>query len=267
MITYEDVDPPYSDPGYEVTVLRAPLKPPIMLPKGWFHNVGGPLFGDLSATPRDSDLTRQCPREPLGSRVVVYGRVSDSDGRPVSDALIEIWQANAAGRYIDPIDLWGFPIDPNFIGAGRCMTDSDGRYRFVTVRPGAYPTFYRTGEKGWRASHIHFSLFGRGFESRLITQMYFEGDPLLRQDQMWLGIPDQRGRDRLIARLDEQESTVDVANTTGPPLDDQGRLIAKGASLDRNAAPQWNTSALAYRFDIVLRGRGSIPFETGGAHA
>jgi protocatechuate 3,4-dioxygenase beta subunit len=237
-----------------------------MLPKEWFHHVQGPLFGKISATLRDSDLTRHGAREPFGSRVVIYGRVSDSDDRPVSNTLIEIWQANGAGRYIDPIDLWGFPIDPNFTGAGRCMTDAQGNYRFVTIRPGAYPTFYRTGEKGWRASHIHFSLFGPGFESRLITQMYFEGDPLLRQDQMWLGIPDQRGRERLIARLDEQASTVDVENTTGAPLDEQGRLIAKGASLDPDAPPQWNTSALAYRFDIVLRGRGSIPFENRERH-
>ena len=260
---YQDVDPPYRDPNYEVTVLRAPLKPIVQLPRGWFHNVQGPVFGKIKVEPVDSDLTAQHAGEPLGARIIIFGRVTDSDERPVGNALIETWQANAAGRYVDPIDLWGFPLDPNFTGAGRCRTDSDGRYRLVTIRPGAYPTFYRTGEKGWRATHIHFSLYGAGFDSRLITQMYFEGDPLLRQDRMLLGIPDARGRERLIAKLDDAASVMDIVNTAkgGSLMDDTGRLIAKTASINPTAPESRNGSALAYRFDIVLRGSGATPLE------
>lgn len=260
---YQDVDPPYRDPNYEVTVLRAPLKPIVQLPRGWFHNVQGPVFGKIKVEPVDSDLTAQHAGEPLGARIIIFGRVTDSDERPVGNALIETWQANAAGRYVDPIDLWGFPLDPNFTGAGRCRTDSDGRYRLVTIRPGAYPTFYRTGEKGWRATHIHFSLYGAGFDSRLITQMYFEGDPLLRQDRMLLGIPDARGRERLIAKLDDAASVIDIVNTAkgGSLMDDTGRLIAKTASINPTAPESRNGSALAYRFDIVLRGSGATPLE------
>jgi protocatechuate 3,4-dioxygenase beta subunit len=261
--TYRDVDPPYLDPNYEVTVLRAPLKPNVVLPQDWFHDVKGPAFDTMKVTDRDSDLTRQCAGEPLGSRVKIFGNVSDSDGRPVSGALIEIWQSNAAGRYVDAKDLWGFPIDPNFIGAGKCLTDDKGNYEFISVRPGAYPTFYTTGEKGWRAAHVHFSLFGYGFESRLITQMYFEGDPLLSQDRMLLGIPDRKGQDRLIAKVDYDESQIDLERTLGAsnPFDNQGRLVAPGGSLDIDATSTWNTTYLAYRFDIVLRGARSTYFE------
>lgn len=260
---YQDVDPPYHDPNYEVTVLRAPLKQIVQLPRGWFHHVQGPVFEKLKVGPLDHDLTRQHSASPLGERIIIFGRVTDSDERPVRNALIETWQANAAGRYVDPIDLWGFPLDPNFTGAGRCLTDFEGRYRLVTIRPGAYPTFYRTGEKGWRAAHIHFSLYGAGFDSRLITQMYFEGDPLLRQDRMLLGIPDVRGQDRLIAKLEDAASVIDVINTANAasPMDETGRLVARSPLIASTPPAGRNESALAYRFDIVLRGSGATPLE------
>jgi protocatechuate 3,4-dioxygenase beta subunit len=177
--------------------------------------------------PADADLTTQHAGEPLGERIIVFGRVSDSDGRPVSDSLVEVWQANAAGRYRHEVDQHPAPLDPNFSGVGRAMTDVDGSYRFVTIRPGAYP--WRNHPNAWRPAHIHFSLFGRQFIDRLVTQMYFPGDPLFGQDPMFNSIPDPRGRERLIARFD----------------------------LD-HTEPEW---ALAFRFDIVLRGNHATPFE------
>jgi protocatechuate 3,4-dioxygenase beta subunit len=165
--------------------------------------------------------------EPIGERIVVTGRVLDAGGRPVPHTLVEIWQANAAGRYVDPGDDHPAPLDPNFTGAGRCLTDAGGRYRFVTVKPGAYP--WRNHPNAWRPAHIHFSLFGAELDSRLITQMYFPGDPLMALDPIMRSISDPRGRDRLVARFD--------LDTT---------------------QPEW---ALGYRWDIVLRGRDATPMD------
>jgi len=176
---------------------------------------------------QDADLTHQHQGEPLGERIVVSGRVLDSDGRPVRHTLVEVWQANAAGRYVDPEDSHPAPLDPNFTGAGRCLTDGEGRYRFVTVKPGAYP--WRNHENAWRPAHIHFSLFGPSLASRLVTQMYFPGDPLMGFDPIFQSIPDQRGRDLLVAALD-----LDLTE------------------------PEW---ALGYRWDITLRGRNATPRE------
>jgi protocatechuate 3,4-dioxygenase, beta subunit len=177
--------------------------------------------------PDDADLTRQHKGQPLGERIVVSGRVLDSDGKPVRHTLVEVWQANAAGRYVDPMDDHPAPLDPNFTGAGRCLTDGEGRYRFVTVKPGAYP--WRNHENAWRPAHIHFSVFGSSLASRLVTQMYFPGDPLMALDPILQSIPDERGRDLLVASLD-------LGLTE----------------------PEW---ALGYRWDITLRGRNATPRE------
>ena len=166
--------------------------------------------------------------EPLGERIVVAGRILDGDGRPVPRALVEVWQANAAGRYAHDADRHPAPLDPNFTGVGRCLTDDAGRYRFVTVKPGAYP--WRNHDNAWRPAHIHFSLFGRAFTQRLITQMYFPGDPLFGQDPIFNSVPDPRARGRMVSQFDLELTQ-----------------------------PEW---ALGYRFDIVLRGRDETPFET-----
>jgi protocatechuate 3,4-dioxygenase, beta subunit len=219
---------PYLYPDYQATVLRAPSQKPVRLADEWFHRTPGPAFGRIPVRPEDADLTRQHEGEPLGERIILSGRVTDSDGRPVRRTLVEIWQANAAGRYVDPADDHPAPLDPNFTGSGRCMTDDEGRYRFVTVKPGAYP--WRNHPNAWRPAHIHFSLFGPSLASRLVTQMYFPGDPLIPLDPILGSIPDRRGRELLVAAFDI-EMTM----------------------------PEW---ALGYRWDIVLRGRGATPTET-----
>jgi protocatechuate 3,4-dioxygenase beta subunit len=202
------------------------MLPPVPLPHG-FHDLAGPTFGAGAVGPLDHDLTRQHAGEPLGERIIVTGRVLDSDGKPVRDTLIEVWQANAAGRYVDPGDQHPAPLDPNFTGAGRCLTDSEGGYRFVTVKPGAYP--WQNHHNAWRPAHIHFSLFGPQLASRLVTQMYFPGDPLLALDPVLNSIPDPGGRERLVCRFDLETTE-----------------------------PEW---ALGYRWDIVLRGRAATPRE------
>jgi protocatechuate 3,4-dioxygenase beta subunit len=222
-----DFEPPYLHPDYRSTVLRAPSRPPVRLPDEWFHRMPGPAFGRLKVGPDDHDLTAQHAGEPIGERIIVTGRVLDSDGRPVRDTLLEVWQANSAGRYVDPGDQHPAPLDPNFTGAGRCLTDSGGHYRFVTVRPGAYP--WRNHPNAWRPAHIHFSLFGPELASRLITQMYFPGDPLMALDPILSAIADERGRERLVAAFDLETTR-----------------------------PEW---ALGYRWDIVLRGRDATPME------
>jgi len=179
------------------------------------------------AAPADADLTAQHDGEPLGERIFLTGQVLDSDGKPVRDTLVEVWQANAAGRYADPGDDHRAPLDPNFTGAGRCLTDSDGRYRFVTIKPGAYP--WGNHHNAWRPAHIHFSVFGPELGSRLVTQMYFPGDPLQPLDPILQAIPEQRGRDLLVCALDLELTE-----------------------------PEW---ALGYRWDIVLRGRVATPRE------
>ncbi|MET3803360.1 protocatechuate 3,4-dioxygenase beta subunit [Nakamurella sp. UYEF19] len=219
--------PPLDSPEYGSTALRHPLRTPIDLPQR-LTEVTGPVLGDRKPGDLDADLTRQHDGEPQGQRIIVQGRVLDSDGRPVPHTLIETWQANAGGRYQHVRDRWDSPLDPNFSGLGRTMTDSFGRYRFVTIRPGAYP--WKNHLNAWRPAHIHFSLFGRAFTQRLVTQMYFPGDPLFFQDPIFNSIPDPAARERLISRF----------------------------NLDRTV-PEW---ALAYDFDIVLRGTGSTPFES-----
>src|SRR6478672_7951979 len=166
------VDPPYDYPAYVGTRLRAPKDPLVLLPQT-LSELTGPVYGDSPLGEVDSDLTRQHEGEPLGERIVVGGRVLGSDGRPVRNQLVEIWQANAAGRYRHDVDAHDAPLDPNFSGAGRCLTGDDGGYRFVTVKPGAYP--WQNHPNAWRPNHIHFSLFGRAFTERLVTQMYFPG--------------------------------------------------------------------------------------------
>jgi protocatechuate 3,4-dioxygenase beta subunit len=233
--TYErpgaGVHPRLATPEYRSTLLRAPRRPPVPLPQG-LTEITGPLLGAERVTPADADLTTRHPGEPLGERIIVTGRVLDSGGRPVPDTLIEIWQANAAGRYAHRVDDHPAPLDPNFDGAGRCLTDSLGRYRFVTIKPGAYP--WKNHLNAWRPQHIHFSLFGRAFTQRLITQMYFPGDPLFAQDPIFNSVPDPAARQRMICAFD-------LALTE----------------------PEW---ALGYRFDIVLRGPEASVFEGEGEH-
>jgi protocatechuate 3,4-dioxygenase beta subunit len=221
------VHPPLDTPAYRSSSLRHPTRPLVWLP----HNlteVTGPLFGGDRVAPGDDDLTERHGGKAQGQRIVVHGQVLDSDGRPVPDTLIEIWQANAAGRYRHERDTWGAPLDPHFDGLGRVVTDAVGRYAFTTIRPGAYP--WRNHHNAWRPAHIHLSLFGRAFTQRLVTQLYFPGDPLFSLDPIFMSVPDPRARERLISRYDH-ERTV----------------------------PEW---ALAYRFDVVLRGGAATPFET-----
>jgi protocatechuate 3,4-dioxygenase beta subunit len=182
------------------------------------------VFGTSDVGPGDSDLTRQHAGEPLGERIIVSGRVLDSGGRPIANTLVEVWQANAAGRYTHEVDRHPAPLDPNFTGAGRCLTDAGGNYSFVTIKPGAYP--WTNHPNAWRPAHIHFSVFGRAFADRLVTQMYFPGDPLFAHDPIFQSVRDPKARERLISSLDIEATT-----------------------------PEW---ALGYRFDIVLR---STPFE------
>ena len=208
-------------PPYTSTRLRHPTRPLVVLPER-FRDRRGPVFGDEALEPIDHDLTRHGDGEPLGERIVVQGRVLDEDGRPLKNALVEVWQCNAAGRYRHERDRHPAPLDPNFQGAGRCLTDDEGRYRFVTIKPGAYP--WGNHENAWRPAHIHFSLFGRAFTERLVTQMYFPGDPLFEYDPIFQSVRDPRAQQLLVARLD----------------------------LDATR-PEW---ALGYTWDIVL-GRGS----------
>jgi len=222
----EGSQPPLLHPDYKSTVSRAPGLAPLAIPPS-LSEVTGPLFGQALVRANDTDLTRQGAGQPQGERIVVAGRVLDQDGRPVPDALIEIWQANAAGRYRHDRDQHDAPLDPNFSGAGRVATDAEGRYRFVTVKPGAYP--WPNHHNAWRPQHIHLSLFGPAFATRLVTQMYFPGDPLLPLDPIFNAVPDRAARDRLV-------SSFDLTLTE----------------------PAW---ALGYRFDIVLRGRLATPVE------
>lgn len=221
------VHPPLWYPDYQSTRRRAPRRPLRMLPHT-MTELTAPVFGEDRIGEFDHDLTRQHDGEPQGQRIVVHGRVLDSDGRPVPHALVEIWQANAAGRYRHTVDRWPAPLDPHFTGAGRTLTDAEGRYRFVTIKPGAYP--WRNHDNAWRPAHIHFSLFGRAFVQRLVTQMFFPDDPLLDQDPILNSVPDPRGRQRLISQFDWSATR-----------------------------PEW---ALGYEFDIVLRGSAATPFES-----
>ena len=211
---------------YRATVRRAPQEPLVVLPHT-LSEITGPGFGHETVSEGDNDLTRQHAGEPLGERIIVSGRVLDDHGRPIPHTLIEIWQANAGGRYRHDRDNHPAPLDPNFSGAGRTLTDKNGSYQFVTIKPGAYP--WQNHENAWRPAHIHFSIFGPAFATRLVTQMYFPGDPLFAFDPIFQSIPDEKARQRLIARFDLQTTK-----------------------------PEW---ALGYHFDIVLRGLEATPFE------
>ncbi|RAI56205.1 protocatechuate 3,4-dioxygenase subunit beta [Roseicella frigidaeris] len=219
--------PPLDHAAYGSTRLRHPTRPLRRLPQT-VSETTGPAFTP-ALFPEIADMTRQGQAAPLGERIIVAGRVTDEDGRPVPNTMIEVWQANAAGRYAHPRDTHDAPADPNFPGEGRIFTDAEGHYRFVSIKPGAYP--WRNHHNAWRPVHIHFSLFGSGFAQRLITQMYFPGDPLLALDPIYHAVPDAAARERLVSRFD-----LDITE------------------------PEW---ALGYRFDIVLRGRGATPFEDG----
>ena len=178
-------------PGYRSTRWRVPKRPLVTLPEELMA-LDGPVFGESVIDELDDDLTRQHEGEPLGERITVSGRVLDEDGRPLRGTLVEIWQANAAGRYRHEVDQHPAPLDPNFSGAGRCLTDDEGRYRFTTIKPGAYP--WGNHDNAWRPAHIHFSLFGRLFTQRLVTQMYFPGDPLLAHDPIFHAVRNPKAR-------------------------------------------------------------------------
>lgn len=193
------IDPPYAVPDYRSTLQRAPRRPLVPLPEDLQPRTG-PVFGHDDVHPQDADLTVGSAGEPQGQRINVGGRLLGDDGRPIAGQLVEIWQCNAAGRYAHEADQHPAPLDPNFTGAGRCLTGPDGSYRFVTIRPGAYP--WRNHPNAWRPAHIHFSVFGRTFAERLVTQMYFPDDPLLDYDPIFLSVRDPAGRARLISSLD-----------------------------------------------------------------
>jgi len=218
--------PSHLHPPYVSSLKRAPTKAAILIPYT-LSEVTGPAFGAALVAPQASDLTRQHRGEPLGERIIVSGRVLDENDRPMTNTLVEIWQANAAGRYLHEWDQHQAPLDPNFTGCGQAITDSYGRYRFVTIRPGEYP--WRNHDNAWRPAHIHFSVFGPAFATRLVTQMYFPGDPLLPFDPIFNCTADEEARNRLISVFDWQ--------TTIPE------------------------QALGYRFDLVLRGRDATPME------
>ncbi|OEO28226.1 protocatechuate 3,4-dioxygenase subunit beta [Devosia insulae DS-56] len=221
--------PPADTPGYKSTALRAPRQALLALGQTK-SELTGPTFGHGIIQPLDNDLIRnfsQDGSEAIGQRMIVYGQVLDENARPVRGTLVEFWQANAGGRYRHKREGYVAALDPNFGGCGRAITDDNGYYHFRTIKPGAYP--WPNGGNDWRPAHIHFSVFGHAFAQRLITQMYFEGDPMIWQDPIALAIPDRAAVEQLIARLDRYNTT---------PMD-----------------------ALAYRFDIVLRGRRSTLFE------
>jgi protocatechuate 3,4-dioxygenase, beta subunit len=218
--------PPLLYEGYRSTVRRAPSQPLIRLPET-LSDLKEPVYGWWPIGETDNDLTRQHAEEPQGQRIIVSGRVLDEDARPLAGALIEIWQANAGGRYRHVKDDHPAPLDPHFTGAGRTITDAEGRYEFTTIKPGAYP--WRNHHNAWRPAHIHFSLFGSTFQTRLVTQMYFPDDPMFDQDPMFQSIRDEAARQRLVSRFD--------------------------LALTR---PEW---ALGFSFDLVLRGGTATPFE------
>jgi len=221
--------PPNLHPAYRSTLRRAPSQAPIRIPDT-LSEITGPCYGPEKLWPGASDLSRPAGGggEAQGQRIVVHGGVWDDRGRPVRNALIELWQANAAGRYRHDLDRHDAPLDPCFEGRGATVTGEDGRYEFLTIEPGAYP--WGNHANAWRPKHIHFSLFGTSQASRLVTQMYFPGDPLLPLDPIFNSVPDPEARGRLVARFDEEASRPDYA--------------------------------LAYRFDIVLRGPAETPWES-----
>jgi protocatechuate 3,4-dioxygenase beta subunit len=224
-----EVFPPYLYEAYRSTLKRAPRQAPIQA-AATLTELTGPGPAVSAIAPEDADLTGNAGTggEAIGQRIIVTGRVLDERGVPIPRTLVEVWQANAAGRYLHRSDHWPGPLDPNFLGIGRCLTGADGVYRFLTVRPGAYP--WRNHPNAWRPAHIHFSLFGESLHGRLITQMYFPDDPLFALDPIFLAVP-AHARQRMVASY-----AHDVTE------------------------PEW---ALGWRWDIVLRGPGATPFEAG----
>jgi protocatechuate 3,4-dioxygenase, beta subunit len=220
-----DAHPPLDYPPYKSTALRHPKQPLVYLPQTVTEITGPQLSGLVSEG--DNDLTSQHEGEPIGERIVISGYVCDTEGKPLANTLVEIWQANAAGRYMHTWDRWPASLDPNFSGAGRCVTDGEGRYSFTTIKPGPYP--WGNHYNAWRPAHIHFSLLGRAFVQRLVTQMYFPGDPFFEYDPIFNSVRDPDARQRMIA----------------------------GFSM-HDTVPSW---AVAYQFDIYLRGPGATPFE------
>jgi protocatechuate 3,4-dioxygenase, beta subunit len=219
--------PPLDHPPYKSTTLRHPKEPLVYLPQT-VTEITGPALGDARVvTSEDADLTSQHEGEPIGERITVSGRVFDTEGKPLRNTLVEVWQANAAGRYLHRWDNWPAPLDPNFSGAGRCLTDDEGRYRFTTIKPGPYP--WGNHYNAWRPAHIHFSLMGRAFVQRLVTQMYFPGDPFFPYDPIFNSVRDEQARQRMISRFSIH-----------------------------GTQPNW---AQAFEFDIYLRGPAATPFE------
>ncbi len=220
--------PPYVFKDYASSVKRGPLKRLVRIAPT-LSEITGPLFGDIKLERGEDDLTRNADtgKEALGERIIVVGRVMDEDERPIPNTLIEIWQANAAGRYHHAVDQHNAPLDPNFTGAGRCVTNDRGEYRYLTIKPGPYP--WLNHPNAWRPSHIHLSLFGPAFVTRLVTQFFFPGDPLLPMDPIFNSVPTKAGRARLMSFYAHEISEPEYA--------------------------------LGYRFDIVLRGRKATPFE------
>ncbi len=219
--------PDYLHAPYLSSIKRAPKHSPIHLPHT-LTEITGPVFDPSMIDVKASDLTQQHAAAPIGERIIVSGRVLDEDARPVPHTLVEIWQANSAGRYRHAVDQHNAPLDPNFSGAGHMLTDEHGNFRFVTIRPGSYP--WRNHYNAWRPAHIHFSVFGPAFASRLVTQMYFPGDPLLPHDPIFNCVPDEAARNRLISQFDWESTVFD--------------------------------NALGFKFDIVLAGRDSLPWES-----
>ena len=214
-------------PDYKSTILRNPQNPLKKLNN--FKEIPGPKFESFSVRPIDSDLTLNAKKDhnPIGERIIVLGQVKDEFGKPVPNCLIEIWQANSAGRYVHREEIHDAPLDPNFLGAGMTLTDDNGNYKFTTIKPGSYP--WGNHHNAWRPAHIHFSIFGRSFVDRLVTQMYFEGDPLFKYDPIFNSISDKKAQNRLIAKFSIDETVPEFAH--------------------------------AYIFDIVLRGREATPME------
>jgi protocatechuate 3,4-dioxygenase beta subunit len=219
-----DVDPPYDYPPYKSTALRAP-KQPLLRVAPHPIETAGPVFPKTFAKASEADLTTWGKSAPLGEKMILTGRVSDEDGSPIRDSLVELWQCNASGRYAHPVDQHDAPLDPNFLGQGKVLTDGNGEYRFVTIKPGAYP--WRNHPWAWRPAHIHLSLFGNAYAQRLITQLFFPGDPLLPIDPVFNSVPDEAARQRMVCTLDLEKGIEEVA--------------------------------LGYRFDIVLRGPRATP--------
>ncbi len=223
----EGAHPPLDYPPYKSTALRHPRQPLVYLPHT-ITEITGPQLGAFGAVSEDdANLLVQHEGEPIGERIKVSGYVYDTEGKPLRETLVEIWQANAAGRYLHSWDRWPAPLDPNFSGAGRCVTDERGHYEFLTIKPGPYP--WGNHYNAWRPAHIHFSLLGRAFTQRLVTQMYFPGDPFFPYDPIFNSVSDQRGRDRMISRFSIHDTEAN-----------------------------W---AAAYHFDIYLRGPAPTPFE------